>query len=215
VIARPLANDALSSRVTASRTAAGLRGRRVSSQDCSGAGTRNCRSANSRVSSSARNVSGAAPIFTAVVARNRLARSGSRTGSRPGAVRDTNNTGCPVSAAAFRRCSSAGSFGTASTESTATGPRGQPSSGASLNTLPPRRSAQACARCVLPVPLSPQSASRRNGHGAAPSSHASASAWPGLGNRSSAPYPALRGNRRTSCAGKAVNAAAADRGTTG
>ncbi len=87
------ASCAWSSRATASRTAAPVRGSRVSIQACTSGATGSCRSASNRASSEARNASSAAPISTAVVARNRLCRSASPVAIRPGGREAVSRTG--------------------------------------------------------------------------------------------------------------------------
>ena len=82
VTRRPAANDTWSSRAAASRSAAGSRGSRASSQFCTVSGTASCRAA-SKLANSVRNISSpGACNSTAVTARNRLARSGRRVTQR-------------------------------------------------------------------------------------------------------------------------------------
>ena len=106
VIALPEARLAWFSRATASRSTAGDRGRRVSSQSCTGCATTNCRSASRCTSKASSNVSSGGRISTEVIARRRLDRSGNRTGQRDGAARAASSSCRPRSRAVFSKWNS-------------------------------------------------------------------------------------------------------------
>ena len=113
---------------------------------------------------------------TAVKARSRDARSGSRIGRRAGGTRDAISTVMSASRAALSQWNNVVSSGTVSMSSIPMPPAasrsGKPRKSDPAHTDAPVRRAQMCIRWVLPQLGSPQIAKRRSGHSAGRASQA-------------------------------------------
>src|SRR5579875_280508 len=198
----PLAKAASSRRLTASRSAAAVRGNRRSNQDCIAEETRSWRSASRRCNKTARRWSSGGFTTTASVAQSRLLRSGRESGQEAGGVRAASNTAERLSAARLRRCKRALSSCSSSSASMAMRPGSGGLIGAKLRAesiTPCSALVQICKRCVLPTPLAPQSTNRPSGQAETRASQLRAAAFDAAGIKSAAAYSGVRRSGSANC----------------